>query len=301
MMLKDCVETNVRCLESLGLEPKSYGPLLISVFMRKLPEELKLIISREFDKVVWDIRIIIDALKRELQGREKISFSLGENQQKDSDFHFSGSALHTAFQERKFNFKCAFCDKPQNSRTVTKTQARKDILKKTCRCFLCLKSGHIARNCDTKIKCFSCKGRHHVSVCNSNSQTDGRDQTRENELPETNVNVIGTSEVLKALKLNSVLLQTAQAQVFSVDEKRAGNFRILFDNGSQMTYISPRARSILTLKTICEKKMSIKTFGGSENEKTLDSVQFCIKAKNSGINTYVNAFVSEICHPLRSQ
>ena len=81
--LSDQVETNVRCLE-----PKSYGPLLITVFMGKLPEELKLIISREFDKVVWDIRIIIDAFKRELQAREKNKFFIGRKPTKGFRFPF---------------------------------------------------------------------------------------------------------------------------------------------------------------------------------------------------------------------
>ena len=75
--LSDQVETNIsRCLESLGLDPKSYGPLLIPIFMKKLPEEMKLIISREFDKVVWDIRVILEAIKREVQAREKLVFLL---------------------------------------------------------------------------------------------------------------------------------------------------------------------------------------------------------------------------------
>ena len=43
--LCDQVESQVRCLNALGHDPKSYGLMLIPVFMSKIPEELKLIIN----------------------------------------------------------------------------------------------------------------------------------------------------------------------------------------------------------------------------------------------------------------
>ena len=45
---------------------------------------------------------------------------------------------------------------------------------------------------------------------------------------------------INLFKSNNVLLQTARAQVSSVDEKNCQNLRILFDLGSQLSYISPK-------------------------------------------------------------
>ena len=45
--LYDSVETEIRNLESLNLKHAEYGPLLIPLLMNKLPNELKLILSRE--------------------------------------------------------------------------------------------------------------------------------------------------------------------------------------------------------------------------------------------------------------
>ena len=50
--LNDEVETQFKSMDNLGLQQNQYGPMLIPVLMNKLPEEFKIIISREFDKNV---------------------------------------------------------------------------------------------------------------------------------------------------------------------------------------------------------------------------------------------------------
>ena len=50
--LYDSVETHVRSLKSLGVDSKTYGTLLTSVLLNKLPQELRLIVSRS--PVMWD-------------------------------------------------------------------------------------------------------------------------------------------------------------------------------------------------------------------------------------------------------
>ena len=45
-MVLDSVEIQVRGLQSLGIDSAQYGTLLIPIFMEKLPDELKLIVSR---------------------------------------------------------------------------------------------------------------------------------------------------------------------------------------------------------------------------------------------------------------
>ena len=62
---------------------------------------------------------------------------------------------------------------------LSDTNERKRILRKAGRCFLCLrKVGHLARDCDSSIRCFHCKGHHHIALCVKNikflgSQPDG--------------------------------------------------------------------------------------------------------------------------------
>ena len=41
----------------------SYGPMLIPIVMWKLPENLKLTITRQFGQDLWDIKLILVSFK----------------------------------------------------------------------------------------------------------------------------------------------------------------------------------------------------------------------------------------------
>ena len=76
--------------------------------------------------------------------------------------------------------------------------------------------------------------------------------------------------------------------------------RILFDIGSQRSYISDKVRHALQLKAIRVEKVVIKTFGQVENceVKELDVVQLKIKNKGDARFTFVEALcVPTICSP----
>ena len=56
--------------------------------------------------------------------------------------------------------KCVFSDGDHWSdkcRIASDVQARKDLLKKGNRCFMCLKTDHISQNCQKTKPCFYCK------------------------------------------------------------------------------------------------------------------------------------------------
>ena len=98
-------------------------------------------------------------------------------------------------------------------------------------------------------------------MCICYGEKSGKDWQSES----TSVNFSGNSSIDY-----SVLLQTARAQVASVDGKKSTNSRLLFDSGAQMSYVTPRVRDLLNLQTIAKKEMSIKTFGGARYTKELD-------------------------------
>ena len=58
------------------------------------------------------------------------------------------------------------------------------------------------------------------------------------------------------------MLQTASTQVLD-NEGNLHNCRILFDNCSQLSYISPELHSKLKVKTLRTKEICIKTFGNN--------------------------------------
>jgi len=68
--LHDRVEANTRALQSLGVAPESYGTLLSSVIVKKLPPEIRILISRKVTDE-WDLNTIIQVVGEELGARER--------------------------------------------------------------------------------------------------------------------------------------------------------------------------------------------------------------------------------------
>ena len=62
---------HTRSLKSLGIPSSSYGSLLSSIIVNKLPQELQLIISREIKDQDWPLDNIMHALENELKARER--------------------------------------------------------------------------------------------------------------------------------------------------------------------------------------------------------------------------------------
>ena len=100
---------------------------------------------------------------------------------------------------------------------------------------------------------------------------------------------------------NSVLLQTACAQVSSTNESTVKIARLLFDSGSQLSYISPKTQKELKLPSLEKQKVSIKVFGSIESIKDLDVVKFAVKSRDNNMSVYVTALVSDICQPVEEQ
>jgi len=84
--LHDKVEANLRSLQSIGVDSKMYGCLLVPILKTKLPPELNLIISRKFNSSsdVWTIEDIMRELKAELMARERCDDSVMKDKERRS-------------------------------------------------------------------------------------------------------------------------------------------------------------------------------------------------------------------------
>ena len=69
--LYDIVESQVRGLKSLGVESSSYGSILFSVLLQKLPPELRLILSREIREDDWNLDSLPKQMEEEIKARER--------------------------------------------------------------------------------------------------------------------------------------------------------------------------------------------------------------------------------------
>ena len=78
--------------------------------------------------------------------------------------------LYTAQGETKCSsFLCQQKHEPQHCQTLTKIETRKSIMRKKGKCFLCLRDGHVLRNCTQSFTCFKCE--HHISICDEKKRT----------------------------------------------------------------------------------------------------------------------------------
>ena len=99
-------------------------------------------------------------------------------------------------------------------------------------------------------------------------------------------------------------MQTARASALDVDNKNSCNTRILFDTGSQRSFITENVRKRLRLKTVHTEKSSISVFGHSKESRleNLDVVEFTIKHRDENSYSVVEALAYPlICSDIKSQ
>ena len=307
-MLYTHVENCIRNLKALKLDTAGYGSLLIPILKDRLPDEINVIISRQFCGQVWSLDKVMEYFGNELKAQETCNLDkvTSDFSRKREPYTTSGVFAHASNKK----YSCLYCHGDHFSSRcdkVTNCKARKAILRKHGRCFICLDNGHIAENCTSQYVCKRCKkGKHHISICevdplgkhnDSNNDKEGGNNTTDKD----NSSFTGHT----GCENKGILLQTALADICSADTTEVKHYtRLLFDSGSQRSYISAKARDTLQLKTLRTEKVIIKTFGQGNDSKVeeLDVVQVNIKDKFENRFTLIEALcVPAICSPLTSQ
>ena len=159
----DAIEIRCRGLQSLGVDPKAYGTVLVNLLLQKLPEEVQLIISRKLNEEYkdkdatesdWELSKLTEFLKTELEAREKCHQSY-QGKSSTTKKYATAAALITGDGKTNCTFRrgkhsTSYCH------VITDINECKRILRKAGRCFLRLhKAGHLARDCGFIDKVFS--------------------------------------------------------------------------------------------------------------------------------------------------
>ena len=153
---------------------------------------------------------------------------------------------------------------------------RKNIVRTSKRCFVCLKGSHLAKGYSLKIKCFKCSKRHHIALCDSEESGHGSNSS-------SATNIAGVDDNA------NTLLQTAKVKVKKCENSYVNSARVLFDSCSQLSYITPQLRNRLKLKSVGTRKISIQTFGKKCSENVLEKVNLRI---------FSIRWVGNLCHLL---
>ena len=327
--LYDLTESHVRSLKSLGVESSSYGSMLSSVLLNKLPSDLRLIVSRKVPESDWNLDSLLKIVEEEIVARERVEPKRVEQKPSQppprrSSERSPSTATTLVASSSPSSPTCCYCQQPHPSNScsnVTQIDARKQILKGSGRCFCCLRKGHISRECRSPRKCPKCAGRHHISICPRNHSSDASRSSIESSVsqpeptgvpgatkPGLNPNATAfatppTSVTMCAGVDKSVLLQTAQATVYNPQKPQLSlRVRAILDSGSQRSYVTNKIKSALSLTPEGTQMLSIASFGSEGRQPTACEVVHIAMKTNHGVELELTMFsVPHICEPLRAQ
>jgi len=130
------------------------------------------------------------------------------------------------------------------------------------------------KDCDPHKNCRRCHKRHHQSLCDTLvNKPPSSDRI---EPSTTDATAANTTNSIKEKK--TILLQTARAVASDLDGSKELNIPILFDSGSQRSYITEAIKIKLGLRSIKKEKLHLYTFGNNKYQTQMcDTVKVLIK------------------------
>ncbi|XP_065927673.1 uncharacterized protein [Magallana gigas] len=139
-------------------------------------------------------------------------------------------------------------------------EQKKIIVKQKSLCFNCLGT-HRVKDCPSERNCKKCGKRHHTYLCNGLRETTHDPTGYEKAIP--------SSVALHASSVanTQTIFKTATAKVTS--GKTVMTTNILFDEGSQRSFITKELAENLNLKYTGTETLTIAAFGGKEMMRTL--------------------------------
>ena len=151
--LYDQSEANIRSLKALGINNDSYGAMLSSVLLSKIPPDIRLIVSRKASADNLDMDILLESFEQELTARERASsFTQPSTHRNHNPSHSSTSAFVNTAPGSKVNttlgtLTCPYCQQshsPTECHTAPNPNDRKKVLQSNGCCFNCLRKGHLS-------------------------------------------------------------------------------------------------------------------------------------------------------------
>eukprot|EP00731_Ephydatia_muelleri_P007453 Em0003g1701a len=311
--LHNDVESHVRSLQSLGVPSSSFGAMLASVIMNKLPHDLRLAVSKEITDGEWDLKKVMAVVEKEIDARERAAANakpvlrgMGRSHQPTASALLSSSGSPS----------CSFCGQPHfsaNCETVADVRERKQLLSKNGRCFACLRKGHMSKDCRSSKNCHGCGGRHHASICpkgkqqlQGSSTSTGSQQSGPNASSRSRSNAGGGQQSSISLVVSTkvpTLLQTARVKVRAPGKLAPViETRILLDTGSQRSYISRQLSEALGLKEEKRETLLVKAFAAEEEKLQVCSVVSLRVETRAGSSIVLSLLaIPIICGPITGQ
>ena len=319
----DAIEAHTRSLASLGKPIDEYGAMLATSILGKLSVETRRNLARAHGS---DESTITDLQRAILDEIRILETGIGNNRQAPQTAtasFFTNTEKHTPSQTRASVQRppatcCVYCQgshAPVNCDTVKEALQRLDIVKHRKLCFNCL-GNHKVSQCKSKGRFRRCNRRHHTSLCTGagNSVTrNGPNATMEtrNASNETSGSGQQTSTTTTLTTFSSnrstvfphtnrvCLLKTAVATISSTHSETETN--ILFDEGSQRSFLTRDLSDTLSLQPTRKEDICISSFGAKPllNQK-MEVASINLKTKSGKLIPLSVLVVPDIAVPLKN-
>ena len=278
----DSIETHIRGLETLGKTTETYGDILVPIIQKKLPNEIKRNLARQNGNKEWHFDNLRKAILNEIEILEA-----GQNSSSDYQFNnrststataafFMGSKPHSLLSpsnpgHHPTKQTCLFCKgdhSPNDCNVVTDKERRYALVRDARVCFNCL-NRHLVSKCKSRNRCKVCHRKHHTSLCRdvetppTVTPTESVTANKVTGTPITDKTTLSSVPSLHIGDTNTrtpILLKTAVAPIGSYNNHI--NAHILFDEGSQRSFITSNVAVKLDLKPDTQETISLSTFGG---------------------------------------
>ena len=314
------VEVIIRGLQSLSVDENTFGSLLVPILLEKLPEDIKLQVTRLISSEIWDLRELLQLLSKEIEAREKCAFSTNRDKVSgQSGKPFAGDYTTSSFVSKTQEMGCVFCSGQHSSHRcilVQSPQERKKKLMQNGRCFRCLSSEHLSRVFKVERGCFKCGQKHHKDICfkimsktraevnnsgkgrnweNSSRPAGAEDKFRTDKVSKGSDREQTSSHCSSSGTL--VLLETAVTGV-SNGKDEACRGRILLDKCSQHSYITEEFAGRCRLKVVGGKVFAVNAFGSNAVQEVEQNVYEASIQNLTGKMVVHLVGMNTICSPL---
>ena len=334
------LQSHVRSLESLGITGTQYGVILTPLILSRLPDDLRMEWVREGDRkereeavtdasgttgggpaktgfatanpvqVGADLEFLMEFLSREIQRRETSQTYSSRSGQLDAP-PTSASALHAGSRtphvqgQSSNQAYCGLCCAPGHTtvqcrklRTVPVEERRTKIKNVCWKCLTPLKPHHNFRFC--KAKCSKCNGSHHAIMCTQNKPDKQSSQNTQNSTtnPKSKPNTTMHTNTSPSVSHTNVALQTLYVSVGG--KKGEVKAVVLFDTGSDRSYVSQRVIDQIGGEWIENKPLAFATFGSEKvsNEKTRGVYRFTLQGKGKKKVVMNATAIPTLCAPI---
>ena len=318
--LSDSMTVNCRALVSLGVDLKRNSQVLGPMLLSRLPLTLRIKWEEAHDR--GDLTSTIEGPKLpEIDVEELLSFFNRQVEHCETGIQARVDGLPSAdksvsgvgAKQSKPSLPkgaqggrrsvllgdsqpaCMFCDGtdhylPKECQQFMQAapEVRHTMVKKAGICFNCLSPQHMLKKCASKFSCRQCKKRHHTLLC----LQDVSDPAERSRAPAGKPN--GTMLVMKSA--SGGIFPTIQVK--AVSQNTSSKVRLLLDSCSNQSFVSPELVKKLKLPIKGQAKLSINSFDKGVVTKVYDICSLTIKSLTNNQSVVIDAFVSDLCHPL---